>query len=1056
MDKLLKGIISFSLKNKWFIFAFTFLISLWGVNSFLKTPIEAFPDVINTRVVIITQWPGRSAEEVEKFITIPIETEMNVVPKKTNLRSISLFGLSVVTLLFDDGVDDFYARQMVSNQLMNVNLPDGADPEIQPPSGPTGEIYRYTLESKTRTVRQLKEIQDWVIDKRIKAVPGVADVISFGGEVKTYEVSIDPLRLHEYNFVAEDVFNAIKNNNSNVGGDILEKGYQAYVVRGIGMVNDLEDIENIIIDVKENVPIFIKDVATVQESARPRMGKVGRDDETDVVEGIVLLRKGENPSIVLKDLNQTINDMNERVLPEDVKIKVFYDRTNLVNLTTHTVMENLIVGMLLVTFILTIFLADWRTTFIVAIIIPLALLFAFICMKLRGMSANLLSIGAIDFGIIIDGAVVMVEGVFVYLAHKQHEMGKDKFAKMSKMGFVKKISIEMGKPIFFSKLIIITALVPIFAFQKVEGKMFSPLAYTIGFALLGALIFTLTLVPLLCKLLLKKNVREKDNPLVSAMERIYKPALDYAIRKPAHSLGISILLLVVSLGVGTRLGTEFLPQLNEGSIYVRASMPQSISFSEANLYSEQMRHIFRKYPEVRGVISQNGRPNDGTDPTGFFNVEFFVDLLPKGEWERGLSKDEVIREMQTELESKYPGIVFGFSQPISDNVQEAVSGVKGEMAIKVFGDDFTILEQKADSIKSIMAGIEGVKDLGIFKSIGQPELRIELDHKKIARYGVDISDANDVIEMAIGGKAVTQKFEGERKFDIRVRVTPEQRNTVEKIGRLMIPRYKNDASEYGGGKIPLSEIAKISMVTGPAFVYRETNQRFVPIKFSVRGRDLGSTIAEAQTKVNAGVKMPKGYALSWNGEFENQVRATNTLQMVVPISILMIFLWLFIMFGSAKDAGIVLMNVPFALIGGIFALYITGINFSISAGVGFIALFGVCVQNGVILVSIFNKNLDARMPLWDAIKSGAVTRVRPVVMTALMAGLGLLPAALSTGIGSETQRPLAVVVIGGLITATILTLVILPVIYGLLNKNRTSYKWENNSTNDSSYEDFEN
>lgn len=1035
MDKILGSIISFSLKNKFTIIAGTLLIVIAGIFSFTKTPIEAFPDVINTRVVLITQWPGRSAEEVEKFITIPIETEMNVVPNKSNLRSVSLFGLSVVTLLFEDGVDDFTARQMVANQLRNVNLPENIEAEIQPPSGPTGEIYRYTLASKTKTVRELKEIQDWVIDKRIKAVAGVADVISFGGEVKTYEVTLDPNKLNEYNLVVGDVYDAIKENNANVGGDVMEKGSQAFVVRGIGAVKSITDIENIIVTIKNGIPVFIKEVANVQESNRPRMGKVGRDTLPDVVEGIVLLRKYENPSKVLKDLNATIADMNARVLPGDVKIDAFYDRTTLVNLTTHTVMENLIVGMLLVTFILTIFLLDWRTTLIVSLIIPLALLFAFICMKLKGMSANLLSIGAIDFGIIIDGAVVMVEGVFVYLAHRNHEMGKERFNLASKIGMVKSIATEMGKPIFFSKLIIITALIPIFAFQKVEGKMFSPLAYTIGFALVGALIFTLTLVPLLCKILLNKNVREKHNPLVSGMEKLYMPFLDKCLNKPKLSLIISGLILVGSLVVGGTLGTEFLPQLNEGSIYVRASMPQSINFTEANQYSENMRGIFKNYPEVKGVISQNGRPNDGTDPTGFFNVEFFVDLRPKGEWRDGWTKEQLIDSMQTRLEERYPGVVFGFSQPISDNVQEAVSGVKGEMAIKVYGEDLATLEQKAEQIKSIMRTVPGVEDLGVFKSIGQPELRVQLDYQKMGRYGVNIADANDVIEMAIGGKAVNQKYEGERKFDIRVRFSPEYRNSIEAIGKLLVPAVKGTSSKEGT-RIPLREIADIDIATGTAFVYRETNQRFVPIKFSVRGRDLGSTIAEAQQKVNESVKLDKGYSLAWNGEFENQVRATNQLKIVVPISILLIFFWLFIMFGSPLDAGIVLINVPFALIGGIMGLYLTGINFSISAGVGFIALFGVCVQNGVILVSIFNQNMEKGMDKLKAIREGALTRVRPVVMTALMAGLGLLPAALSTGIGSETQRPLAVVVIGGLISATILTLLILPVIYYIMKKQK--------------------
>ncbi|MBL7864312.1 MAG: efflux RND transporter permease subunit [Cyclobacteriaceae bacterium] len=1048
MNNLIKGIIDFSLKNKAFVFLGTVIIIAIGVRSFLLTPIEAFPDVINTRVVIITQWPGRSAEEMEKFVTIPIETEMNVVPKKTSLRSISLFGLSVVTIFFEDDVDDFYARQVAYNQIENVSFPDGAVAEIQPPSGPTGEIYRYTLEGIGKTVRQLKEIQDWVIDKRLKAVPGVADCISFGGEVKTYEVTVNPNLLTSFNFSPNDVFEAIRANNSNVGGDVVEGGPQTYLVRGLGLVTSTTDIESIIIRNVNGTPIYVKDVATVSESYRPRMGKVGRDlNEEDVVEGIVLLRKGENPSEVLKDLNATILDLNNRVLPTGVSIKVFYDRTNLVNLTLHTVMENLIVGMLLVTFILAIFLLDWRTTVIVAIIIPLALLFAFICMKLKGMSANLLSIGAIDFGIIIDGAVVMVEGVFVFLAHQQTVLGVEKFNQMKKGAMVREVSVEMGKPILFSKLIIITALIPIFAFQKVEGKMFSPLAYTIGFALLGALIFTLTLVPLLCRMLLTRDVRERDNPLVSGLEKVYRPILNWSLTHPKRSILVASGILVVSIFISTSLGTEFLPQLNEGSVYVRASMPQSVAFSKANEMSQRMREVFLKYPEVRGVISQNGRPNDGTDPTGFFNVEFFVDLYQKEDWTRGVTKDELIHSMQDELRSRFSGVVFGFSQPISDNVQEAVSGVKGEMAIKIFGDDLAKLEKIADSVRSVMETVRGVQDLGIFKSLGQPELRIELDRIRMARYGATVEEADNVIEMAIGGKRVSTFYEGERRFDIRVRYSPEFRRSEKEIGKLLVPCTN-------GTKIPLREIASIHVQNGPAFVYREANLRFIPIKFSVRGRDLGSTIAEAQQKVAGSISLEKGYSMSWNGEFENQVRATNQLKIVVPISILLIFMWLFFMFNSAKDATIVLLNVPFALIGGILGLFFTGINFSISAGVGFIALFGVCVQNGVILVSVFHKYSRLGYPLLEAIKRGAMTRVRPIVMTALMAGLGLVPAAISTGIGSETQKPLAVVVISGLISATILTLITLPAIHYAWYKNAPPILAEDDG--DKEFEDYEN
>lgn len=1046
MNNLIKGIISFSLKNKILVFLGTGVVVVAGVRSFMLTPIEAFPDVINTRVVIITQWAGRSSEELEKFVTIPIETEMNVVPDKTSLRSISLFGLSVVTIFFEDHVTDFTARQLVFNQLQNMVLPEGADVEVQPPSGPTGEIYRYTLKGENKSVRELKEIQDWVIDKRVKAVAGVADVISFGGEVKTFEVTLNPNLLTSYNFSADDVFDALATNNSNVGGDVIEGGPQTYLVRGLGLVASLQDLETIIIKNVNGTPILIKDVATVSESIRPRLGKVGRGAEEDVVEGIVLLRKGENPSAVLKNLNLTINELNNRVLPEGVKINVFYDRTNLVNLTIHTVTENLLVGMLLVTLILAVFLLDWRTTVIVAIIIPLALLFAFICMKIKGMSANLLSIGAIDFGIIIDGAVVMVEGVFVYLAHKQHEMGKDAFNSASKFTMVKQVSVEMGKPILFSKLIIITALIPIFAFQKVEGKMFSPLAYTMGFALLGALIFTLTLVPLLCKLLLNKNIRERENKLVSGLEGVYKPTLDWSLTKPKQSILIAISILTASLMIGTQLGTEFLPQLNEGSVYVRASMPQSIAFTQANEMSSKMRKIFEKYEEVRGVISQNGRPNDGTDPTGFFNVEFFVDLYQKDEWKRKVTKEELIAEMQNEFAANFPGVVFGFSQPISDNVQEAVSGVKGEMAIKIFGDNLGKIEKIADSVRAIMETVQGVQDLGIFKSLGQPELRIELDRVKMARYGASVAEANNIIEMAVGGKKVSTFYQGERRFDIRVRYSPEFRKSETAIRKLLVPCSN-------GTKIPMSEIAEVKLQNGPAFVYREGNLRFIPIKFSVRGRDLGGTIAEAQSKVGEKIKLDRGYFMTWNGEFENQVRATNQLKIVVPISILLIFMWLYFMFNSVSDASIVLLNVPFALIGGILGLFFTGINFSISAGVGFIALFGVCVQNGVILVAVFNKFVQMGVPLVQAITQGAMSRVRPVVMTALMAGLGLMPAALSSGIGSETQKPLAVVVICGLVSATILTLVTLPAIYYLWYKNNTSVKVAEDDVKD--FEDFE-
>ena len=841
-------------------------------------------------------------------------------------------------------------------------------------------------------------------------------------------MSVDPNMLSKYSLSAIDVFKAISNSNINVGGDIIEKNGQAFVVRGIGLINNAHELENVIVTNYNGTPILVKNVASVQESHLPILGRTGRDDRADLVEGIVLMRKGENPSTVLKALREKIDDLNNRVLPADVKIKTFYDRTELVDRTTHTVMKNLEEGVILVTVILLIFLADWRTTVIVAIIIPLALLFAFICMRFKGMSANLLSMGAIDFGIIIDGAVVMVEAVFAFLSHKSEHLGMEAFNKRAKMGWIRQIAAEMGKPIFFSKLIIITALMPIFAFQKVEGKMFSPLAYTIGFALVGALLFTLTLVPMLCRVLLTKNVRERHNPIINFFNAIYNPVLIGALKFPRRTLMVAVIVLVGGIFCFRFLGSEFLPHLDEGSIYVRASMPMSISLQQSSKYTQDIRKVFRSFPEVKGVISQTGRPNDGTDPTGFFNIEFFVDTYPKEDWKSGLSKDALIEKMQQKL-AMYAGVNFNFSQPISDNVEEAVSGVKGSMAIKIFGDSLPYLEKVADSVKGVMQKINGVEDLGVFKNIGQPELRIELDQSKMAQYGVTTADADAVIEMAIGGKAASQLYEGERRFAIVVRYQPQYRYSEDIIKKLLVPTI-------GGAKIPLQEIAEVKLITGPAFIYREDNARFIALKFSVRGRDLGGTIEEAQAKVKNTVHLPRGYGMTWNGEFENQQRATKRLSYVVPISIILIFILLFTMFGSAIEASIVLLNVPYALIGGIMALLLAGINFSISAGVGFIALFGVCVQNGVILVSVFKRNLHDGMPLYQAVKEGAQSRLRPVVMTALMAALGLLPAALSTGIGSETQKPLAIVVIGGLISATILVMIVLPVIYTTVHRAR--------------------
>ncbi|SOD79602.1 efflux RND transporter permease subunit [Spirosoma fluviale] len=1021
MNKFIKSILSFSLKNKFFIFFLTALAVVAGIISYQNTPIEAFPDVTNTQITLITQWPGRSAEEVEKFVTIPIEIGLNSVQKRTDIRSTSLFGLSVVKILFDDGADDAFARQQVNNLLSGIELPEGIRPDVQPPYGPTGEIFRYTLQSSTRTARELKTIQDWVIDRQLKSVPGVADVVSFGGEVKTYEISVDPRRLIDYNITPLQLYQAVANANVNVGGDVIEKNSEAYVVRGIGLLKNQQDIQNIIVKNIKGTPITVHNVAQVSESALPRLGQAGRDKKDDEVECIIVMRKGENPSEVIERVKAKINELNTSILPGDVQINTFYNRETLINFATHTVTHNLIEGIIFVTVIVFIFMADWRTTITVSIVIPLALLFAFICLRLKGMSANLLSMGAIDFGIIVDGAVVMVEGIFVTLDELAHQQGMAKFNRLAKLGILRRTGTEMGKAIFFSKAIIITCLIPIFSFQKVEGKMFSPLAWTLGFALLGALIFTLTLVPVLASILLKKNVREKHNPFVNFVTNYSTRLFGFTFAHKKTSILLTGLLVLIGLSGFTLLGTEFLPELNEGSIYVRATMPMSISLPESVKQSVQMRHIFEQFSEVKGVISQTGRPNDGTDPTGFYNIEFLVDIYPQDDWKSGLTKEELVEKMQEKL-SVFPGVNFGFSQPIMDNVEEAVSGVKGSIAVKIYGPDQTILEAKAGEIRNQLATVQGIEDLGVIRTTGQPEMRIELDEQKLALYGVNKADAEAVIEMAIGGKAATQIYEGERKFDLRIRYDRPFRSSEQQISQLMVPTEN-------GSMIPIKEIARVYTQTGPVLIFREGGQRYGAVKFSVRGRDMGSAVAEAQQKVQANVKLPAGYTAKWAGDFENQQRATARLAQVVPISLLAIFFILFILFGNVKDAGLVLFNVPFAIIGGIAALLLTHVNFSISAGIGFIALFGICIQNGVILISVFKKNLRNGLPLNDAIREGVVSRIRPVVMTAMMAGIGLIPAAISHGIGSETAKPLAIVVIGGLITATLLTLFIFPLIF---------------------------
>jgi len=1021
MNDFVKNIISFSLRHKLFVFFMTGILAIAGIYSFLKTPIVAFPDFTNTQIQIITRWPGRSAQEVERFVTIPVEIVMNSVQRKTNLRSQSLFGLSVVTLVFEDDVDDLYARQQITGLLPSIDLPEGAQFELTPPTGPTDEIIRYTLHSKHRSPTELRTIQDWIIDRNLHTVPGVADVIAFGGPVKTYEVQVNPDLLSQYDLTAVDVQDAISKSNINVGGDVIERSSQAFVVRGIGLVNNIDEIKSIVIKVEKGTPILVRNVAEVVESNQPRLGMVARGHDPDVVEGIVLMRKGIDPGPVLKAIKNEIQELNEKILPPDVEIQTVYDRQTLIDFCLHTVFHNVLLGIILVTAVVFLFMRDWRATLIVSLIIPLSLLFAFILLYSRGMFANLISIGAIDFGILIDGAVVMVEGVFVALGYYAMEIGMEKFNKVAKLGIIRKTSVDMGKAIFFSKLIIITALIPIFSFEKVEGKLFSPLAYTLGFALFGALFFTLTFVPALASSLLHKNVVEKHNPLVSGMIKYYEKLFDRVMRNKKLSLVITATVILIVFFFAKFLGTEFIPHLNEGTLWVEGNAPMSISLKESKALADSIRYDLMRFPEVKEVVSQIGRPDDGTDPKGFYDIECLVDLYPQEQWKSHLKKDELIELMQKKLDSKYIGTLWSFSQPIIDNVNEAVAGINVNQAVKVFGENLDTITKIAGQVCEKIRPISGMEDVGILKNLGQPELSIKLDREKMAAYGISASEANTVIEMAVGGKAVSKLFEGEKKFDIRVRYEFPFRKSETEIGDLMIPTAS-------GSKIPLKEIANISLSSGPAFIYRDNNRRFSAVAFAVRGRDLGGTVAEGQKILDKEIKLPKGYFLQWVGDYESEIRAMTRLSIVVPISLCIIFIILLILFRKIRDVLLVLLNVPFAIVGGICALLFTGTNFNISAGIGFIALFGICIQNGVIIISVIKQNLANSIPLNSAIKTGAISRVRPVVMTALMAIFGLLPAAVSTGIGSETQKPLAIVIVGGLISATILTLFIFPVV----------------------------
>jgi cobalt-zinc-cadmium resistance protein CzcA len=1013
---VIQNIIAFCLQQRPLIIGAAILLAVAGVLSFERLPVLAFPDVQNVFVNVVTQFPGQAPEEVEKLVSLPIEKEMSGLPHLINMRSVSIFGLSVVTLTFDDDAEDYFSRQQVLERLQGVSLPAGVQPLLGPLSTGVGEIFRYRIKAPGLPLVEQRALQDWLIERQLRTVQGVADVVAFGGGIKQYQVQIDPNELKNYKLTLHDVFQAIAENNANIGGGFIEHGYEALVVRGTGLLKSAEEIGNIVIASLGGTPILVKNVADVAIGPQPRSGIVGFDKNDDVVEGIVLLVKGKEAMAVLRGVKEKIEELNAHGLPPGVKIIPFYDRTELTHHTVLTVEHNMVEGALLILVILVVFLRRLIAAAVVILVIPLSLLFAFILIDVRDISANLISLGAIDFGIIVDSAVVLVEAIMVRVTL---ELGQHSGLQHMRQSMLITAS-NLGRPILFSKAIIITAFLPIFTFQRVEAKIFSPMAYTLSFALLGSLVVSLTLVPVLLSYLIGPSLVEAHNPLVHWMERQYKAALEAILDHPNRLFAAAATALALSLASTHFIGTEFMPKLDEGNIWLTITLPTPVSLTKAKDLEREVRTRLQQFPEAKSVLTQLGRPEDGTDPKGFNNLEILVDLKPKNTWRYG-SKDEMVEGMQQKL-AVFPGLQLNFSQVIQDNVEEAISGVKGEIAIKIFGDDLKILQEKANQITHILRSTEGAIDVAAEQQSGLAQLVIDIDRQRIARYGINIADVEAAIEMAVGGKAASQMLEGERRFDITVRLIEEARNSVGVIEDLLIPTPN-------GSRIPLAELAEIKVDQGASRISRENNMRRIAIKCNLIGRDQGSFVAEAQEKVAEQVSLPPGYRIFWSGQFENQQRAMKRLYVIVPISLALIFTLLFWAFHSLKNALLIVMNVPFALIGGLVALLLTGIHLSVSAAVGFIALFGIAVQNGVILISQINQFRREGQSLHDAIVHGSVSRLRPVVMTALMAMLGLLPAALSTSVGSETAKPFAVVIIGGLVSATLLTLSMLPALY---------------------------
>ena len=1021
----MKKLIHYALNQPLFIVLGTLLFVMAGVIAFKNLSVEAFPDVTDTQVTVISLYPGRAAEEVEKQVTLPIEVALAGLPNSIRVFSHTQFGLSFTVVTYNDNADVNIARQQVNERLRGVQLPPGVEAHIAPNATPVGEIMRYRLRGDGKTTTELRTLEDWVVERALRQVPGVADVVAMGGYIKQYEVQPDLDKLRAYKLTFQNLLDALGRGNSNAGGSYVAQGAQQFAIRGIGLLRSPEEIGQIVLASRNGTPILIRDVAQIKLGAVPRLGTTAQDSDDDAVIGIVIMRKGENPSVVLKAVKERIASLNERGLPPGVQIVPFYDRTWLMNKTLSTVFKNMVEGAVLVSLVLYLFLSNLRATLAVVVIIPLALLSTFMGLKIMGVPANLLSLGAMDFGIIVDGAVIVIENIM----HRLAERGEGMNEKERKT-LITEAANEVGRPTLFSMLIIIAAHIPIFALQRHEGRIFQPMALSVTAALIGALVFSLTLVPLLAYWMLRKGLPHEDNRLVKSLKNLYAPALDWALAHRRKVVVIAVSCFVLAMGAASRLGSEFLPELNEGTFWVNWDMPASVSQQEATHILRMARQALIKVPEVRTVVSKSGQPEDGTDPKTLSMAEVFVDVKPQEQWRKGLTREQLIEEMDHAL-SVIPGVDPAFSQPIRDNVLESISQIKGQIVVKVAGDDLGELRRIVEAMQHEFKQVKGVQRAEVDRLGELPQLVIDIDRERAARYGLNVSDVQDVIEAALAGKAATQIWEGERKFAVAVRL-PEERRSIAQLSSTPL-------ATPDGGYITLGAVTNIRQASGAMNIAREAGRRTMAIGIFIKGRDMGSVVGDMKKRVTANVKVPDNYVVNWSGEFENQERAMQRLSVVVPISLLLIFVLLFDAFKSVKTAALILINVPLALIGGFVALWVFGIPLSVSAAIGFIALSGQAVLNGVVMLSVFQQLRNAGYSVIDAVKEGAMQRLRTVLMTAMLAALGLLPMAMSHDIGSETQRPLAIVVIGGLITATLLTLVVLPVLYVVwFSKNTNS------------------